>query len=433
MLCHSVWLAATTAAAAELAATTAAAAELDIQVQQTGSFGRHLPADPHEQPHSTPAAECAVVAAIYGGLRVTHGPRSGGAVILGYAAGRLYSFVAATKAEGYGVVGNLLRIALATGNAWLGVLQQYDEGHPNFEGHLASNRKRLEQMMRAMAPREEVARVVHEEYKARDGTTLAADFYVPFPAGDRGATLPLVVWYHSGGYVVGSRYGYENRGRSTANAVGAVVAMVGYRLAPEHKFPTPLDDALDGLAFAAKWCAADARCDASRIAVAGDSAGGHLAAATALATARPKGSASAAVDVSLKGQLILNPLIVPFSPYHSKVRLYDDPMLGAGVLDWFVARLYDDPIRQACDPRASPMLDDDVIWEKVPSAIVVTCHFDPLADESDAYARHLHAKGVKVSAARRLEMHGQWAPDTIAWFHAALGALLDDREVPACC
>ena len=53
ILCHSIWL----------AATTAAAAELDIQVQQTGSFGRHLPADPHEQPHSTPAAECAVVLA----------------------------------------------------------------------------------------------------------------------------------------------------------------------------------------------------------------------------------------------------------------------------------------------------------------------------------------------------------------------------------
>ena len=92
-----------------------------------------------------------------------------------------------------------------------------------------------------------------------------------------------------------------------------------------------------------------------------------------------------------------------------------------------------DAARETCDPRLYLPRRERADWAAVPPAIVVTGHFDPVADEGDLYARHLHAKGVAVHAARRLEAHVQFAPSTLAWIHGALRALLDGSDVPPCC
>ena len=103
------------------------------------------------------------------------------------------------------------------------------------------------------------------------------------------------------------------------------------------------------------------------------------------------------------------------------------------MMDWFWSRYLADAARETCDPRLYLPRRERADWAAVPPAIVVTGHFDPVADEGDLYARRLHAKGVPVYAARRLEAHVQFAPSTLDWIHGALRALLDGEDVKPCC
>jgi len=174
--------------------------------------------------------------------------------------------------------------------------------------------------------------------------------------------------------------------------------------------------------------------------VAGDSAGGHLAAVTAKTWLFTPPSESGAGSLSvhplpkLRAQVLLNPLVVPYTaPYQSTVRRAADQIVGNGLVAWTWATYLADPLRDVSNPRANPMLDEAVVWNNVPPAIVVTAHFDPLADEGLAYAEHLASHNVAVHAAHRLEAHCLFAEDTVAWVHAALKALLDGAEVPKCC
>ena len=269
-----------------------------------------------------------------------------------------------------------------------------------------------------------MARTLTLKFQSRDKSSMVKiQVFIPFPSPQRDTKVPLIVYYHGGGFVILSARAFENHSRRMANAVGAIVASVDYRLAPEHKYPAAHDDALDGLRKAVEWCEADDRCDATRIAVAGDSAGGHLAAATALD----------ADGIELKAQALLGPIVAPYLSLPSHLRRFDDPILGRGLMDWFWSRYLADAARETCDPRLYLPRRERADWAAVPPAIVVTGHFDPVADEGDLYARHLHAKGVPVYAARRLEAHVQFAPSTLDWIHGALRALLDGEDVKPCC
>ncbi|MCB2065329.1 MAG: alpha/beta hydrolase, partial [Erythrobacter sp.] len=110
------------------------------------------------------------------------------------------------------------------------------------------------------------------------GSTLAARLYIPHDAGDM---PPLTVFYHGGGWVIGTLETHDSTCRALARDSGSAVLSVAYRLAPEHPYPVPVEDAYDALAWAAEH-AAELGVDSARLAVAGDSAGGNLAAAVAI-------------------------------------------------------------------------------------------------------------------------------------------------------
>jgi len=224
--------------------------------------------------------------------------------------------------------------------------------------------------------------------------------------------------------------------RQAANRIGAIVLAVDYRLAPEHRFPTAVHDAIDAL----RWAACHApSLGASRrkLAVMGDSAGGLLAAVAALSASRSllRGTRGGErlrlpMGARLRTQLLLDPVIAPYCPTASSVRTVYGAIVGDGLCTWMWNAFLSDPVRQMADPRASPLVDLAVAWRRVPSAIVVTAQFDPLADEGEAYARHLLQHGVVVHAARRLEAHTMFAPETTEWaFHAAR-RLLHGEDVP---
>jgi acetyl esterase/lipase len=107
------------------------------------------------------------------------------------------------------------------------------------------------------------------------------------------------------------------------------------------------------------------------------------------------------------------------------------PVIGDGLCTWMWNAYLREPLKDASDPRASPLLDEAVAWSRVPPAVVVTGHFDVLADEGDAYARHLLAHGVTVHAARRLEAHCMNAPDTLEWAFEAARRLVHRQAVAA--
>ncbi|NMH97713.1 alpha/beta hydrolase [Pseudonocardia acidicola] len=211
------------------------------------------------------------------------------------------------------------------------------------------------------------------------------DRTVPGPAGPipvriyhpmhgRGAA---VTYLHGGGWVIGDLDTHDPVCRRVANAVGAVVVSVDYRLAPEHPHPAPLDDAMAALAWTA-----DVFGDRI-LGVAGDSAGASLAAGVAL-RAREEGPA-------LAGQLLLYPATDPSMALPSITENGEGYFLTRADMQWFYAQYA--PDGAATDP-ALDLLHADVTG--VAPAVVATAEFDPLRDDGDAYAERLRAAAVPV-------------------------------------
>jgi acetyl esterase len=213
------------------------------------------------------------------------------------------------------------------------------------------------------------------------------------PEGD--GPLPLVVYLHGGGWALGTIESFDTVVRALANASGAIVASVGYRLAPEAPFPAGLDDAL----CAVRWLAghaAELGADPERLAIAGDSAGGNLA---TVAARRLRGE----IDLRLQA------LIYPVTDAGCNTPSYRAFGEGHGLTAASMQRFWNLYLDGAdgLHPDASPLRADDLAGS--PPALVVTADHDPLRDEGEAYAEALREAGVRVDVRRVAgTVHGFW-------------------------
>src|SRR5262245_2318188 len=213
-----------------------------------------------------------------------------------------------------------------------------------------------------------------------------------------------VVSFHGGGWVAGDVNTHDRNARTLAIELEAVVLSVDYRRPPETLFPGTFDDCL----AATRWAAentGELGGDGHRLAVAGDSAGGNLAAAVALAC-RDQG-------LRLAGQFLIYPATdlaggyaapAENAKYPSRTQNAEGYFLTTAAMCWFAGQYVPKPA-DALDPRASPMLNRDL--KGLPPAVICTAEFDPLRDEGEAYASAMQQAGVRVAYFREPGMvHG---------------------------
>lgn len=228
-------------------------------------------------------------------------------------------------------------------------------------------------------PRPDLPRVDDFFIPARDGHALPARLYAP--SVDSG--LPVLMYLHGGGFTIGSIDSHDTLCRTLARESGAAVVSLDYRLAPEHRFPTAVHDGWDALQWLARE-GASLGLDSTRLAVGGDSAGGTLAAVSAI-QARDAG-------LSLALQLLIYPGTTAHQDTDSHQRFAHGPVLDKALIDWFFQQYIDTIDRD--DWRFAPLRTDDV--EGVAPAWIGLAECDPLVDEGVAYADKLRATGVAV-------------------------------------
>lgn len=210
-------------------------------------------------------------------------------------------------------------------------------------------------------------------------------FYRPLGAA-AAAVLPVLVYYHGGGWTIGDLDTHDTLCRELCNLSGCAVVAVDYRLGPEHRFPAAVDDVL----AATRWVRREAAAlgvDAGRLAVGGDSAGGNLAAVVAIA-ARDAG------DLPIGYQLLIYPATDMRRVHPSHVTNGQGYVLTADTIRYFHDQYITDAAHDL-DWRASPLLREDLAG--LPPALVLTAGYDPLRDEGLDYARALSAAGNRTS------------------------------------
>jgi acetyl esterase len=215
------------------------------------------------------------------------------------------------------------------------------------------------------------------------GGEIAARIYRP----EHDKPVPTVVFAHGGGFVIGDIETHDNQARSLCRGADAVVVSIDYRLAPEAPWPAAIHDAYDAVQWAADHID-ELGADPSRLAVAGDSAGGNIAAVVAQ-LCRDN-------DLPLAAQLLIYPA-VDFdaeAPYQSRVDNAEGYFLTADDMEWFRDH-YAGHAPDLHDPKLSPLRG---ALEGLPPAVVATAEFDPLRDEGNAYADALRAAGVRVES-----------------------------------
>lgn len=215
--------------------------------------------------------------------------------------------------------------------------------------------------------------------------TIPARVYTPKTLRTKEGLAPCLVFFHGGGWVIGNLETHDVVCRKVAHEGELIVISVDYRLAPEHKFPAAVDDAVT----ATNWIAAHASklgIDAARLMVGGDSAGGNLAAVVSL-HARDHGGAKIA------GQVLVYPA-TEFARTHASHREPETSiLLTHSVIGWFADHYMGDADRS--DWRASPARAKTLAG--LPPAYVLTAGADPLRDEGDEYAARLKEAGVPVA------------------------------------
>jgi len=216
------------------------------------------------------------------------------------------------------------------------------------------------------------------------------------PHGD--GPFPVLVWYHGGGWVLGSLDENDATCRALCNAVGVVVVSVDYRLAPEHRYPAAVEDAYAALTWVAAH-GAEIGAD-GRVAVGGESAGGNLAAVVSLMARDHDGPA-----ISL--QLLATPVTAPPSDRPSYVDYGQGHFLDRESMEWFFRQYPRDP-SDLDDPYLAPLAASHL--GGLPPALVMTAEYDPLRDEAEEYAHRLLDAGVPVTLLRyEGQIHGFFA------------------------
>ncbi len=219
------------------------------------------------------------------------------------------------------------------------------------------------------------------------GGEVPVRLYKPESAGDE--PLPVLVFYHGGGWVVCNLDTHDTLCRQLANAVGCAVVAVDYRLAPEHKYPAAVDDSY----AAASWVMENAGTfggDPARVAVGGDSAGGNLATVVSM-MARDRGEPMPVCQI----------LIYPVTDYDLERPSYlenaEGYVLTKAAMRWFFD-CYFERDEDGYQPYASPIRAESLVG--LPPALVITSEYDPLRDEGEAYAARLKEAGVPVKHTR---------------------------------
>ncbi|WP_158826315.1 alpha/beta hydrolase [Mucilaginibacter lacusdianchii] len=203
------------------------------------------------------------------------------------------------------------------------------------------------------------------------------------PQGATG-TLPVIVYYHGGGFVIANLDVYDASAKTLADQTQAVVVSVAYRLAPEHKFPTAHNDAFEAYQWVVKN-AASIKGDAKMIAIAGESAGGNLAVATAIA-ARDKG-VQLPVHILSVYPIASADMASPSYVKYANAKPLDKPMMM-----WFTKN-YVSSMAQAKDPRLNLVAAN---LKGLPPVTIINAELDPLASDGEMLAKKLEAAGVKV-------------------------------------
>ncbi len=219
-----------------------------------------------------------------------------------------------------------------------------------------------------------------------NGLHIPVRIYTPNAPGP----LPMLLYFHGGGWVLSNLDTHDSLCRKITNHAQCIVISVDFRLAPEHKFPAAVEDSFAATCWATEH-ATELNGDAQRIAVAGDSAGGNLAAVVAL-MARDQH----------KPALIYQVLIYPVTGYHtpgtpSYFELGEGYNLTREEMIWFW-RSYLRDEQDAQNPYAVPMHAQTL--HDLPPAFILTAEYDPLRDEGEAYAAHLRENGIPVTLKR---------------------------------
>lgn len=283
---------------------------------------------------------------------------------------------------------------------------------PTSDAELVSARRML--LVRALESRSSIPGLPNK-VEARDiaiSGVLSGRLYTPARSAEK---LPVLVYLHGGGWVAGSVATHDPFCRLLSEAAGVIIVSVEYRLAPEHPHPQALEDAL----AAVRWAANDAAQwggDAGRLALGGDSSGGHLAAVTAnRLSATPEGPA-------LRALLLLYPVTDhPDANHLSYTENATGYGLEAKLMRWFWEQYA--PGSSPDDPNVSPLRLHKA--PLLPPTLVATAEYDVLRDDGIAYAEKLGAAGVAVTHLHAPDMHHNFPvhPATVARFPQSNAAL----------
>jgi acetyl esterase len=261
-------------------------------------------------------------------------------------------------------------------------------GEPQLhEGGLERARRRMERSLPLLDLTDVPGVVAFDRLVGGAAGDLRARVYTPVepkPSRESLHPMPALVWFHGGGFVMGSIESHDGVCRGLAHRAGVVVISVEYRLAPEHPFPAAADDAI----ASTRWILEHAEglgVDPRAVAVGGDSAGGNL-------------SAVVAQDLRHDAlrpafQLLVYPATDCTRSTRSHAAFRDGFILSHGSIELFMQSYLPDPKTWTL-PKASPLYAPDVAG--LPPAMILTAGFDPLRDEGDSYAKKMAAAGVPV-------------------------------------
>jgi acetyl esterase len=267
----------------------------------------------------------------------------------------------------------------------IGLVKQ--SGAPEF-WQLTPEQAREQYQLRVakLATREPVFRAFDRRIPGA-GTDLTVRVYQPREAKP-GERLPVLLWFHGGGFVIGNLDTHDHACRALANQADCLVVAVDYRLAPEFRFPAAVDDCMAAL----RWVALNATQiggDPRRIALGGDSAGGNLATVCAI-LARNEGHPGVAF------QLLIYPCTAPEPETASHRKFAEGYLLTRNNITWFYKQ-YVRSAKEFYDFRFAPLVAEDL--SRLPPALVLVAGYDPLRDEGVEYAKRLIESGNRVTLA----------------------------------